>query len=144
MTATAAGVEHLNREQLDAEIEKFRQLVIAAKSSAKVEGAAREAQGRLNALYKLDPKLFTEEDVRWLNVLCGYLGVRLDSHKPQREHTRKAKRKGDRLDHCWRCQTPVDERFGETCPTCSTKKEPWMICPVCGACGCQRTGQALV
>jgi hypothetical protein len=126
------------------EIERFRQLVIAARSTPSVGPQAEECLGRLNALYRQNPGLFSEEDARWLNVLRGYLGVRLAAHRPAGKHTRKPKRKGDTLDHCWRCGTPVDERFTEVCPECSDPKYQWRVCPVCRACGCQRSGKLLV
>jgi len=144
MNTVDEQVEQANREQVEEEIETFRQLVIAARSSPKVEVAARKSQRRLNGMFQLDRKLFTEEDIRWLNVLTGYLGVRLETHKPHEEHTRRAKRKGDSFDHCWRCETPVDERFAATCDVCSTKPFMWMVCPVCSACGCQRNGKVLI
>jgi hypothetical protein len=144
MKTMAAEAESASREQVEEEIEAFRQLVITARTSAKVEGPARKSQQRLNEMFQADPKLFTPEDIRWLNVLSGYLGVRLEDHKPKQEHTRKTKRKGDAFDHCWRCDTPVDERFGATCATCSSKAFMWMLCPVCNACGCQRNGKVLI
>lgn len=142
-TATAVA-ERTTREQVEEEIETFRQLVIAARASDKVEGAARKSQRKLNEMFQHDPKLFTDEDVRWLNVLSGYLAVRLEEHKPKQEHTKKAKRKGDAFDHCWRCHTPTDERFSVTCAECSSKPFMWMVCPVCAACGCQRNGKVLI
>jgi len=137
-------IEHADREEIEREIEAFRQIVIASRSSPKVEASARKSQSRLNELFKLDPTLFTVEDVRWLNVLSGYLGVRLDAHNPPSDHTQQRKRKGDSFDHCWRCQTPVDERFAKTCEVCSSKAYAWMICPICGGCGCQRSGNVLI
>lgn len=133
-----------DRTVLDREIEKFRQLVIASRASPDAGPAALDCQARLNALFQEDPRPFTAEDSRWLNVLSGLLGERLESHQPPARHTRRAKRKGDALDHCWRCRTPVDERFTENCEACGTKAFRWMICPVCGACGCQRGGKKLV
>jgi hypothetical protein len=144
MKTQAIRAERIDRKGLDKEIEVFLELVIAARSSPKVEAAARKSQSRLNALFEDDPKLFTEEDVRWLNVLSGFLSVRLEAHLPPCKHTPQRKRKGDSLDHCWRCKTPVDERFEKTCDTCKTKAYTWMVCPVCSACGCQRTGKVLV
>jgi hypothetical protein len=82
--------------------------------------------------------------MRWLNVLRGYLGVRLDAHHPTGEHIRQKKRKGDELDHCWRCETPIDERFTEFCVACGSKDYQWRVCPVCRACGCQSSGRTLV
>ncbi len=132
------------RADVEAEIEAFRQLVIAARATASVGPQAGRKVGRLNALHRSDPGLFTGEDARWMNVLCGLLGQRLAAHLPAAEHTYRAKRKGDSLDHCWRCETRVDERFTETCVACSDRLYQWMACPVCRACGCQRTGRALV
>jgi hypothetical protein len=126
------------------EVERFRQLVIAARSTPTVGPQAEECLGRLNELFRDNPGLFSEEDVRWLNVLRGYLGVRLAAHGPRAAHTRLAKRKGDTLAHCWRCETPIDERFTEVCAACSDKKYQWRVCPVCRACGCQRSGKVLV
>ena len=99
---------------------------------------------RLNSLYLQEPKLFSPEDARWLNVLRGYLGLRLAAHQPRVAHEPRPKRKGDALDHCWRCETVVDERFTEVCPDCDSKAYHWRVCPVCRACGCQRSGRLLV
>jgi hypothetical protein len=133
-----------DRKALDREIEEFRQLVIASRSSPEAGPAAHECQERLNAMFQEDPRVFTAEDVRWLNVLSGLLGERMEAHRPPAKHTPRAKRKGDSLTHCWRCRTTVDERFTETCEACSTKTYRWMVCPVCGACGCQRGGKKVV
>lgn len=124
--------------------ERFRQLVIASTSTPTVGPSAATCVAELNALYAKHRQEFTVEDARWLNVLRGLLGQRLDAHRPKAEHTRRAKRKGDSLAHCWRCETPVDERFTEICGTCSTKAYQWRHCPVCQACGCQRSGLVLL
>jgi hypothetical protein len=124
--------------------EALRQLVIASRNSPTVGPKAEQHLARLNELYEKNPKAFTKEDIRWVNVLRGHLSVRLAAHGPKVAHTRKAKRKGDQLDHCWRCETPVDERFTEICPECDSKEYHWRVCPVCKACGCQRSGKVLV
>src|SRR5882724_8213297 len=123
------------RADAESEIERFRQLVIAAKGTAKVGPQARLSVERLNSLYQRNNQLFSPEDARWLNVLCGYLGVRIAAHGPSTEHTRQGKRRGDALDHCWRCETPIDERFTEFCVGCSGPAYQWRVCPICGACG---------
>ena len=104
----------------------------------------KKAVDQLNQLYAAHKDAFTAENVRFANVLRGALGVRLDAHSKKVVHVKKAKRKGDKLDHCWRCATPVDERFTENCPKCSEKTYQWRICPVCNACGCQRAGKVLI
>ncbi|OWK43464.1 hypothetical protein [Fimbriiglobus ruber] len=142
MLKTAVG--KVTRAAVDEEIEHLRQFVIAARSSADVETQATGCLDSLNRLYEEDKTLFSEEDVRWINVLRGYLAVRTAEHQPRKAHTKKAKRKGDQLDHCWRCLTPIDERFTDNCTTCSAKPYQWRICPVCKACGCQRAGTVLV
>jgi len=129
---------------VERETETLRQFVIAARSDAKVEAEAEACIGRLNALYQKTPDLFTLEDVRFVNVLRGQLGSRLAAHKPGGPYARIAKPKGVKLDHCWRCETPLDERFTETCPDCSTKAVKSLVCPVCKACGCQKAGKVLV
>ena len=134
----------MSKVAVEEETERFRQYVIAARSSDSVESKATESLERLNKLYKKDKDLFTAEDIRWLNVLRGFLGQRLASHRPSVPHTRKGKRKGDALDHCWRCETQIDERFTEICATCSDKSYQWRVCPICNACGCQRSGKVLV
>ena len=48
------------------------------------------------------------------------------------------------LWYCWRCETPLDQRFTEICPDCSTKASRVLVCPVCRACGCQQSGKLLV
>ena len=42
------------------------------------------------------------------------------------------------------CKTPIDERFTDYCVKCSSKGYQWRLCPVCGACGCQSSGQVLI
>jgi hypothetical protein len=125
-------------------MERLRQVAIEARNSADVATEAQEAVDQLNGLYAKDKDAFTPEDVRFANVLRGALGARLAAHGPKVVHTKKAKRKGDKLDHCWRCQTPIDERFTDNCPQCSEKAYQWRLCPVCQACGCQRAGKVLI
>lgn len=146
MSTTQAGARttKLTRSDVEDEIERFRQLVIASRATVTVGPQAKKCVVRLNALHERAAGLFTAEDARWLNVLCGYLGQRLAAHEPAAEHTFRPKRKGDALDRCWRCETRVDERFAETCVACSDRQFQWMACPVCRACGCQRTGRTLV
>ncbi|MFO0850321.1 MAG: hypothetical protein U0871_17445 [Gemmataceae bacterium] len=134
----------MTRTAVEEETERFRQLVIAARTTPKVRTQADRCVANLNTLYQHDKSLFTIEDGRWLNVLRGFLGVRLAAHEPAVPHTKKAKRKGDQLDHCWRCETPVDERFTAVCPKCDSSAYHWRVCPVCEACGCQRNGDAIV
>jgi hypothetical protein len=134
----------MSMSAVEEETERFRQLVIAARSTGAVGLQAEECVGRLNALFLKDRGMFSPEDVRWLNVLRGTLGVRLAAHRPRTPHTTKPKRKGDTLTHCWRCETPVDERFTGVCAGCDSPAYHWMVCPVCGACGCQRSGKVLV
>ena len=136
MTTTTTPVEH--------ETEKFRQVVIASKSSPDVLPQAEKCLAKLNALYAADPAQFSPEDIRWVNVLRGQLAVRLAEHAGGKEtHTPLAKRKGDALDHCWRCKIKIDERF-VIHPACDSKAYHWRTCPVCDACGCQRNGTKLV
>jgi hypothetical protein len=135
----------LKREtSVEAAMERLRQAAIAARGTPDVAEEGRKAVEDLNALFAEEPEAFTEEDVRFANVLRGALGARLAAHEKNPSHTRKAKRKGDKLDHCWRCATPVDERFTDNCPTCSSKAYQWRVCPVCCACGCQRAGTVLI
>ena len=135
----------MSRTAIEKETERLRQIVVAARSDATVEPKAVECLQTLNKLYEKDKEAFTAEDVRWLNVLRGFLAQRMTAHGPKTPHTKKARRKGDTLDHCWRCETPVDERFTEICPECSeVKGYQWRKCPVCAACGCQRAGTVLV
>ena len=126
------------------ETETFRQLVIASRSNAEVAPEAEACIGRMNAMYQKDPAQFSAEDKRWVNVLRGYLSVRLAALRGKVTSPLKPKRKGDTLVHCWRCETPVDERFVDICPTCDSKAYHWRICPVCTACGCQREGKVFV
>ena len=134
----------MTKIDVEDEIERFRQLVVAARGSPTVEKQSLNCVERLNCCYQSNSRLFSAEDVRWLNVLRGYLGIRLDSHRPVTEHTRQPKRKGDALDHCWRCETPIDERFIEFCVTCGSSAYQWRVCPVCRACGCQTSGRVLI
>jgi hypothetical protein len=133
----------VNHNAIEEQTEKLRELVIAAREDPEVGKEAEACLGRLKAFYKKDPTAFTEEDVRFINFLRGTLGVRLDAHREGGPYPRIAKPKGVKLDHCWRCQTPFDSRFTEICPDCSTKKNPSLVCPVCGACGCQQAGRLL-
>lgn len=132
------------QRRVEAAIERLRVAVVAARGSADVADEANAAVDQLNELFAEDKDAFTAEDVRYANVLRGYLGERLAAHQPKTAHTKKAKRKGDKLDHCWRCKTPIDERFDDECPTCSEKAYKWRTCPVCNACGCQRAGKVLI
>jgi len=132
------------RASVETETETLRELVIAARQSPDVEADAEACLIRLNSLYKKSPDLFTPEDVRFVNVLRGKLGVRLDAHRPGGPYAPISKPKGVRLDHCWRCETPLDERFTEVCAVCSTKSAKVLVCPVCKSCGCQSAGKVLV
>lgn len=125
-------------------MERLRQAAIEARNSSDVADEAQKAVDELNGMYATNKEAFTAEDVRFANVLRGALGARLAAHGPKVAHTKKAKRKGDKLDHCWRCQTPIDERFTDNCPSCSEKAYQWRVCPVCNACGCQRAGKVLI
>jgi hypothetical protein len=125
-------------------MERLRQATIESRANPGVAEEAQKAIEQLNELFAADKDAFTQEDVRFANVLCGTLGSRLAAHEKKVVHVKKAKRKGDKLDHCWRCTTPVDERFTENCPKCSEKAYQWRICPVCHACGCQRAGLVLI
>jgi hypothetical protein len=150
MPKTAAPPAHAKHQsakpQMSVEdaIERLRQAVIKSRSSAAVAEEGARAVAQLNDLYARDKDAFTPEDVRFANVLRGYLGERLAAHQPKKTRAKLAKRKGDKLDHCWRCLTSVDERFTENCPQCSEKAYQWRICPVCNACGCQRAGKILI
>jgi hypothetical protein len=128
---------------IDEETEKLRELVIAARANPKVEADAKACLDRLNEWFKKDPSAFSTEEVRFINYLRGTLGVRLDAHRKGGPYPRIAKPKGVKLDHCWRCETPLDSRFTEVCPDCSTKAIRSFVCPVCRACGCQRAGRVL-
>src|SRR5688500_1029173 len=108
------------RAAVEEETERFRQYVIAAQTTATVGPQAERSLEKLNGLYHQDPQQFSPEDIRWLNVLRGYLARRLAAHEPAGEHNRRPKRRGDTLDHCWRCETPVDERFTTICPDCDS------------------------
>jgi hypothetical protein len=134
MTATA----------IQDETEKLRQLVIAARQSLEVEPDAEKCLTKLNTMYSKHPELFSEEDVRFVNVLRGTLAVRLESHRKGGPYARIPKAKGEKLDHCWRCETPTDTRFTEICPVCDSKARHFRICPVCRACGCQQARKVLV
>ena len=129
---------------IESAIERLRVAVVKSRSTPGIAGEAAAAVAALNELYASHKDAFTAEDVRFANVLRGYLGERLAAHQPAKARARLAKRKGDKLDHCWRCRTPVDERFTEECPTCSEKAYKWRVCPVCNACGCQRAGKVLI
>ena len=125
-------------------MERLRQAAIDARNSADGADAAQKAVDHLNEMYAANKEAFTAEDVRFANVLRGEMAARLAAHAPKVARTKKAKRKGDKLDHCWRCKTPIDERYGDNCPQCSEKAYQWRTCPVCNACGCQRAGKVLI
>jgi len=129
---------------IEHETETLRELVIAARTNPKVEAEAEACLERLRAMYKKNHEAFSEEDIRFINYLRGTLGVRLDHHRKGGPYPRIAKPKGVRLDHCWRCETPLDSRFKEICPECAKSKTHIFICPVCRACGCQQAGRVLV
>jgi len=130
--------------RIEEAMERLRQAAIGARNSPEVAEEGQKAVAELNELFLNHKEAFTEEDLRFANVLRGALGARLAAHERKVVHVKKAKRKGDKLDHCWRCLTPVDERFTENCPKCSEKAYQWRICPVCNACGCQRAGLVLI
>lgn len=134
----------MTHTKIEEETETLRELVIAARVNPKVEAEATACLDRLAAIHKKHPALFTEEDVRFVNVLRGTLGVRLEAHRKGGPYPRIAKPKGVKLDHCWRCETPLDSRFKDVCAECSTKTARCLKCPVCGACGCQKSGRVLV
>ena len=94
----------MQHNTIENETEALRQLVIAARKDAKVEPEAEACLNRLNTLYKKHPDLFTPEDVRFVNVLRGQLGSRLESALPGGPYARIAKPKGVKLDHCWRAR----------------------------------------
>jgi hypothetical protein len=133
----------VSNTNIEEETEKLRELVIAARANPKVETDAEACLDRLKALFKKNPASFSEESIRFINYLRGTLGVRLDAHRKGGPYPRIAKPKGVKLDHCWRCQTPLDSRFTEVCPDCSTSKVRIFVCPVCRACGCQHAGRVL-
>jgi hypothetical protein len=128
---------------IEEETEKLRELVVAARANPKVETEAVACLERLEVLFKKSRASFSEEDIRFINYLRGTLGVRLDAHRKGGPYPRIAKPKGVKLDHCWRCETPLDSRFTEVCPHCSTTKSRTIVCPVCRACGCQQAGRVL-
>jgi hypothetical protein len=134
----------VTHNKIEDETEKLRQYVISSRDNPAVEADAEACVARLNDLYKKSPDLFTEEDRRFLNVLRGRLGARLEALKGGGPYAPIPKPKGVKLDHCWRCETPLDERFTEVCPDCSTKTAKALVCPVCKACGCQAAGKVLV
>jgi hypothetical protein len=129
---------------IEKEVDALRELVVASRGAAAVEADAEACLTRLNRMYQKAPDLFTPEDVRFVNMLRGTLAVRLAAHRGGGPFARVAKPKGTRLDHCWRCETPLDVRFTEVCPGCSTKAKKSLVCPVCRACGCQPAGRVLV
>lgn len=129
--------------EVDAQTESLRELVVAARTDPTVGPAADACLGRLNALYESDPAAFGPEDVRFVNMLKGTLAARLDALRGDGPYAPIPKPRGVRLDHCWRCHTTLDERFGKTCPACSTTRAPALVCPVCRACGCQAAGRVL-
>lgn len=134
----------MSRVDIDTELETLRQLVIHARSSTDVEGAAEESLHCLRLLYERYGEQFTAEDVRWINVLKRFLRERLQAHKHPKPFT-KLQRKppsGRRRDHCFRCKTTVDERHHEVCGICSSPSFHWVICPMCGACGCDYSPSA--
>lgn len=147
MSKSAVAGRAVGRNTIVNEIDQLRELVANSRGDAAVWPDAEKCLATLNELYAAEKSQFTAEDVRWVNVLRGFLAQRLAAHqpKPKTPYALKAKRKGDTLTHCWRCETPVDERFTETCPDCSEPKAyQWRKCPVCSACGCQRAGTVLV
>ncbi len=135
-TATAPNVAE--------ETERFRQLVIASRNNPEVGPEAEASAARLNDLYAQAPDLFPASEVRLINGIRGILGKRLAGPGTGEVHAKLKKRKGDTLDHCWRCETPVDARFTQICADCDSKEYHWRVCPVCRACGCQRGGKRLV
>jgi hypothetical protein len=133
-------VPHADVEE---QTEALRELVVAARTDPSVGPAAAACLARLNELYRVDPAGFGPEDVRFVNMLKGTLAARLDALRGGGPYAPIPKPKGVKLGHCWRCHTPLDERFGATCPACSTRAAPALVCPVCEACGCPAAGRVL-
>lgn len=136
----------MNASAVENEIESFRQVVIASSTSADVSEQAEECVSRLNALFAKSREEFSAEDIRFVNSMRGIFAQRMACHKPRGgPYASKGKRRGDTLNHCWRCETTVDARFTVICKECSVPKEyQWRVCPVCQACGCQRGEKKLV
>jgi hypothetical protein len=134
----------MSRAAIEELTETFRQLVIAARVTTTVESAADACLVRLNALYAENPARFAATEILWLNVLRATLGLRLSALRGSGPHARITRPPGVKLDYCWRCETPLDERFSDFCLTCATTYCRWFICPICRACGCARSGQTLV
>lgn len=136
----------VSKSAVEAEIEKFRQIVIGALTSSEMQPQADACLERLNAMFQKNRELFTKEDVRFVNSIRGIFAQRIAKYKPKGgPYAQKGKRRGDELTQCWRCETPVDERFTEICDKCSEPKGyKYRICPICSACGCQRAQNTLV
>jgi hypothetical protein len=128
----------MSRATIDTELEQFRQLVIKARSSADVEEPAAKSLECLRDLFRRYETEFTAEDIRWINVLKGFLRERLAAQRipPGAGTLQREPPSGRRQDHCFRCKTKVDERFHDVCNICSSPIFRWITCPVCGACGC--------
>jgi hypothetical protein len=76
----------MGRSEIDDELETLRQFVIAARRNPDVEQPAEESLERLRGLYAQHNTEFRSEDIRWINVLQGFLRERLDAlRKPQFE-----------------------------------------------------------
>ena len=136
----------MSKSTVEAEIEKFRQVVIASSTSSEVVPQADACVARLNAMFEKDREQFTKEDIRFVNSMRGIFAQRIAKYQPKKgPFAQKGKRRGDELTQCWRCETPIDERFIEICAECSEPKGyKFRVCPICTACGCQRAQKTLV
>jgi hypothetical protein len=81
------------RPRIDDELETLRQLVISARHTPDVEQPAEESIRCLRDLYTQRRSEFTSEDIRWINVLKGFLRKRLDAHRRLRSIQRNFSRR---------------------------------------------------
>ena len=71
---------------------------------------------RMRGLYRRFEQDFTPELLRDIEVAKICAGVEKPARRP----------------HCFRCYTDLHSHRHKKCPECH-----WLICPVCGACGCE-------
>jgi hypothetical protein len=71
----------MERPQIDDELESLRQCVIEARRTPAVEQPASESLERLRGLYSARKAEFTSEDIRFINVLKGFLKERIEAHR---------------------------------------------------------------
>ena len=123
---------------------RLRQAVIKSRGSPAVARGGAKAVALLNELYEYDKDAFTAEDIRFANVLRGYLGERLAAPAEEAAHQTRRNAKGDKLENCWRCRLPLTNSSPRTAHNAAKRPISGESARCSNACGCQRAGKVLI